>query len=76
MKQRTLSRMFWLVWNETVGLPRHKHWTLDEARKEAARLAQQHPGQHFHVLALLGTTAFQAVIWSEPDMSLEDEIQF
>lgn len=66
------NRMFWFVWNEARGLPRHKHWTPQEARQEAERLARENPGQHFHVLGLLGTCAHNAVTWTEPD----DEIPF
>lgn len=35
-------------------LPKVKHPTLDAASKEAARLAQQHPGDSFEILAFIG----------------------
>lgn len=65
-------RMFWLVWNESKGLPKHKHWTESEAKTEAHRLAMANPGQEFHVLSLIASCAHNAVIWRMPG----DEIPF
>lgn len=76
MKERTLNRMFWLIWNEQASAPKSKHWSLQEARIEAQRLAQKHPNTHFHVLALTGTCAYQALVWSEPDRVDDDFRQF
>lgn len=39
---------FWFVWHEAHGLPRHKHLTMNEAFKEAERLARENRGKHFH----------------------------
>jgi hypothetical protein len=37
-----------------VYLPKVKHPTLDAVSKEATRLAQQHPGDSFEILAFIG----------------------
>lgn len=51
-KQMTTNpSTFWLVWNpEGWSSPKHRHYSLYDAEQEAIRLAQQHPGQEFHVL--------------------------
>lgn len=71
---------FWFVWNEQRGLPTHKHWTPGEAKQEAERLARANPGQHFHVLQLIGTCAHNTVSWQFPDVrnehDMEDAIPF
>lgn len=40
-----------LVWNPEANLPKVRHLTMGEARREAERLAKQHPGQRFFVMA-------------------------
>lgn len=73
------SRMFWLVWNDTKGIPKHKHWTKQEAKSEAMRLALANPGQEFHVLALVTSCAHNAVMWREPAFrhgDMEEETPF
>lgn len=51
-KQMTTNpSTFWLVWNpEGWSPPKYRHYSLYDAEQEATRLAQQHPGQEFHVL--------------------------
>lgn len=66
MKDPIPSRMFWFVWNEHRSLPRYKHFTEQEAKAEARRLALQSPGEEFHVLALVCSCAHQAVVWRSP----------
>ena len=43
--------LFWCVWNEGGGSPTVKHSDYATARREAQRLARQHPGNRFVVLA-------------------------
>lgn len=66
------QRMFWLVWNEHRGLPKHKHFTEQEANQEAKRLAQSAPGEEFHVLRLVRSGAYCAVVWREPKWEEND----
>lgn len=42
---------FWMVFGIGQREPRHQHWTKDAAQKEASRLALEHPGITFVVLA-------------------------
>ena len=44
-----------LVWNTEARLPTFAHDTHEAAVKEAERLAGLNPGQHFHVMAPIGT---------------------
>ena len=54
---------FWMVWNPNGNAPTFRHHHPEAAKVEAERLARLHPGQKFHVLALIGTCEFQAVKW-------------
>lgn len=76
MKSIVPSKMFWLVWNEQKNLPVHKHWTLQEAKAEAHRLATTNQNCQFHVLGLLGSCAYSAVVWSSPGEHYEEEGPF
>lgn len=76
MKAVEQSPMFWFVWNEHRNLPRHKHWTEQEAKAEARRLALSAPGEEFHVLALVCSCAHQAVVWRSPHGVVDQEIPF
>lgn len=46
---------FWLIWREDGHYPWHKHETRDLAEAEAARLANECPGEKFHILAVMAT---------------------
>lgn len=76
MKAIEPSRMFFFVWNEHRSLPRHKHFTEQEANAEAHRLALANPGEEFHVLALIRSCAHQTVVWRSPHADLESDIPF
>ena len=52
---------FWMVWSPQGRAPTHKHWTKEEAEREARRLACISPGREFYVLKAVG--GFQS---SEP----------
>ena len=58
---------FWLVWNEQGDPPKLKHATLENAKREAGRLATLNPGQQFHVLQVIATARFARVEWLEYD---------
>lgn len=45
---------FFLVWNPKTGYTRRRHKTVDDAEKEAQRLANKRPDAKFHVLMSLG----------------------
>ena len=45
---------FFLVWNPSSGQTKHRHKTVEDAEKEANRLARENPGIKFHVLLSLG----------------------
>jgi hypothetical protein len=49
------DKRFWMVWNPGNRAPTVKHKSGPAARKEAERLALQHPGQEFVVLESRGT---------------------
>lgn len=69
------SQKFWFVWHEAHGLPRHKHQSMNEAFKEAERLARENRGKHFHVLEWRATCATDDVSWVR-DEGLDDGIPF
>ena len=48
-----MSKSFFMVWNPAAGAPRYQHATVEQARAEAERLAQQNPNQTFYVLQAL-----------------------
>ena len=45
---------FWLVWNPQGYNPQRKHKTLDDATREAERLARTNPGKYFIVMQSVG----------------------
>lgn len=51
-KERTMKdETFWLVWcPEGATFPAHKHRSVEEAEREAERLARQNPKSRFYVL--------------------------
>ena len=42
-----MNKPFWLVWSPEGSNPKHCHNTLEEAKKEARRLAKELPGHLF-----------------------------
>lgn len=58
--------LFWCVWCEGGGNPTVKHRDYTAAKAEAQRLARQHPGRRFVVLAA-------AVAFVKRDL---DEVRF
>ena len=58
-----------LVWNPSASHPRVVHDTFESAQREAERLADQHRGQRFYVLAPLGYFEHPAPrpVWRECD---------
>ena len=47
---------YYYIFNTSVGPPTKRHETLEEALKEAERLAQKQPGHAFEILQCIGTT--------------------
>lgn len=44
---------FWMVWNESHGMPTYKHNSLETAKREAERLAGLNPGDTFKILQFI-----------------------
>lgn len=61
---------FWMVLGS--GTPVVRHPTLEQARKEAERLARQDSGQSFYVLEAVGHCVKSDVRWDQPDDDLGD----
>jgi hypothetical protein len=62
---------YWMV--HGFGSTSIKHTTADSAIKEACRLAKQHIGQTFHVLAVVGAYQAEANLYT---LSIENENEF
>jgi len=58
---------FWLVWNEQMGFPTHKHPTHEAAKAEAERLARCQQGHTFMLLELIGSCKRNDIVWTVPD---------
>jgi len=61
---------FWIVWNEEIercDFPTEKHFSYEEARQEAERLAEIHKGKKFSVMQLKGTVQAKTTQWEYPD---------
>lgn len=56
-------RKFWMVLG--CGTPTVRHESEPLARREAERLAMQHPGQEFTVMESVATVMKTAVTWRE-----------
>lgn len=69
------SPPFYLVWCEDGSAPRVKHVTVTRAEGEADRLAREHPGKSFVVLAPLARFTKRELELERFDPSL-DEIPF
>ncbi len=65
--------MFWLVWNPNAGPPQYRHDTLEQARKEAERMASLHQGEKFYVLHALGVAKVEVPVTYK---ALDDGIPF
>ena len=55
---------FYLVWNPDAHAPTHKHYALNFAEIEAARLARLHPDNTFFIMKVIG-----GVIYELPPLS-------
>ncbi len=65
---------FWLVWSpQGDRSPSHRHSTAVAARREAERLASQHPGKSFFVVESVGFARKVDVAWTDTN---ETEIPF
>jgi len=64
MEKEGVINIFWMVWNEGKATPMAKHWTEGGALVEAERLAIKHPGETFHVLALVDSCIKREVFWA------------
>lgn len=61
-----MHHRFWLVCNpqRMADLPpKHMHPTYESAQVEAARLAREHPGQTFHVMASAAAVTKTELHW-------------
>lgn len=58
---------FFMVWREYGGAPTVKHARYEDAKREAERLAHQHPGHKFVVLCSVAHCQHTAVVWTEHD---------
>jgi hypothetical protein len=67
---------FWMVWNPINRPPTFKHLTLEDAKKEAGRLARMSPESVFHVLELVGSCKRNDVLWITPDQDPDRDIPF
>jgi hypothetical protein len=57
---------FWMVWNENDRGPQFKHFNIQEAYREAERIALICPGSKIHVLQCLNTCQHNKVNWEHP----------
>lgn len=51
---------FWMVWREGGQRPRFKHYTRDEAKVEAQRVAEKHPNCNVYILQTCDVVAAKA----------------
>lgn len=58
---------FYMVWRENGGTPTRQHIDVGAARAEAERLARQHPGSRFYVLASIGDVQVNDTHWTPHD---------
>lgn len=65
--------IFYLVWCPNTGYTMCRHAFKRPAELEAERLAREHKGKEFHVLASLGSVRSNDLIWTKPK---EDDIPF
>lgn len=63
---------FYMVWNEVGSSPRVRHDNLDDAKKEASRLASAQPGVRFFVLQAIGQCQSVNTVYTR----LEEPIPF
>lgn len=71
-----MKRPFYLVWNPITGYTRFKHESKQQAENEARRLALEHRGQDFIVLAPVTSTKSVDVQTEGFEYELQDEIPF
>lgn len=68
-----MEKIFWMVWGEQTCETRVRHHSLEDARREAERLAEKHPGNRFFVLAAQGyAVTARPTTW----VDLEEELPF
>ena len=60
---------FWFVWNAHGHAPTHRHPSLQDASKEAERLARLNPNERFHILEAKESCVLdpQPVSWVKVD---------
>ena len=62
-KKGYTEKSFYLVWNPGRDVPKRRHDTIDDARKEARRLAELQPGEEFFVLRAVEGIQYREDPW-------------
>ena len=53
------AKSLYLVWNPAGNNPQKRYWNVDEARKEARRLAEENQGAEFFVLRAVESVKYR-----------------
>jgi hypothetical protein len=62
---------FWIVWNPKFSTPPSvQHQTIEDARREATRLAQLNPDHLFFVLEAISYCEMKTVQWVDLEVEL------
>lgn len=61
------QQQFWMVLADNSKETTVRHRSLDDAQREAKRLATNHPGVRFWVLEAKGCMEHNAVVWTPAD---------
>lgn len=48
--QGETRKAYWCIWNPQHGIPIRIHLKIEDARKEAEKLARKNPGEKFRIL--------------------------
>jgi hypothetical protein len=67
---------FWMLWNPQGRAPTFKHETLEDARKQAEKLARNNNGETFYVLEAISYVRKKDVDWTELSENLEEYLPF
>jgi hypothetical protein len=55
---------FWIVVKDDTKLSAmYRHSTLEQAKKEAERLATANTGHRFYVMEVIGSCVYKPVVW-------------